>query len=59
MENELINCPYCGSKSVVINQSQIMPQIQWQVYCSDCGCGTIGYQNKEKSIKIWNTRVAK
>ena len=57
IEAELKPCPFCGCKHIEFNTPQIDPQIHYQVYCVKCGCGTMGYPDKVKVIKIWNTRI--
>lgn len=55
MNEELKPCPFCGSK-VELN---IIPHDSWssfQVYCETCDDSFHTTEDKNKTIKLWNTR---
>lgn len=55
---ELKSCPFCGSDLLVSNHvCQVNPMTLFDVYCANCGCGTMGFANKSEAINIWNTRA--
>ena len=55
--NKVLPCPFCGSKNIATNHLiQTNPINLYAVYCATCGCGTMGFDEKDKALRLWNTR---
>jgi hypothetical protein len=52
MRAELLPCPFCGGKCV------LMDLAGWEAQCDGCGCNICpGIATKEKAIAAWNRRA--
>lgn len=64
MQNEPINCPFCGGKAIAyyiephIHEFAYMPDYKGGgfVECSEC-TAIISAETKENAIEAWNRRV--
>lgn len=52
---ELLRCPFCGKKPKIYRSTF---SEMYRIRCEDgCGTETAPFGNKEKAIKVWNTRI--
>jgi hypothetical protein len=53
-ENDLLNCPFCGCKAVILKDSR---NITFKIQCiKSAQHGNIQSRDKGKAVKLWNTR---
>ena len=62
---ELLPCPFCGSKRIVIQKSEAtvkvseteeFTDVQFCVYCDDCYAHLPKRNYRQEVVKLWNTR---
>ena len=58
LEIELKRCPFCGSNDVVLCEYEDK-YYKYQVFCRDCGIGTVKEHIKDIAIGAWNRRIKK
>lgn len=54
-ENELLPCPFCGGKAVLIEKWEKV--FGFFVECSECVTSNYYSTSKEEAVKAWNKRV--
>lgn len=55
MNEELKDCPFCGSENVYIEDGG-STRPWWYVKCK-CGCRHGGHETDKQAIDSWNNRV--
>lgn len=59
---KLKSCPFCGGEATLVETPYIpfpdsRTQYPYQIYCTDCFCGTDDMADEEECIRRWNRRA--
>lgn len=55
MPEELRQCPFCGSKEIVLQN--IVDEDDFYVSCENCGVQQIANHTKPEAVRLWNERI--
>lgn len=56
---ELKKCPCCGSNNTAVVESPVgnYANMFYKIVCTDCGCQTKGFREREDAVNAWNRRA--